>query len=103
MQERADALELFRSRTPSGSGLAGFAREAAVVVGDELTQHEVGGAHVCSLGQAQFAAKAILQHAPEAFDAAFGLRRLRRDESDAELREGTTELRGLTLTGKFFF
>ena len=53
-------------------------------------------------GEAEFAAPAILEHAPEAFDAAFGLRRLRGDEGDAEFAEGAAELRGLALAGKFF-
>jgi hypothetical protein len=48
-------------------------------------------------GEAEFAAPAILEHAPEAFDAAFGLRRLRGDEGDAEFAEGAAELRGLAL------
>jgi hypothetical protein len=54
------------------------------------------------MGQAQFAAQTVLQHAPEAFDAAFGLGRLRSDEGGTKIRERATELRGLPLTRKFF-
>jgi hypothetical protein len=54
------------------------------------------------LGEAEFAAPAVLEHTPEAFDAAFSLRRLRGDEGDAELREGAAELGRLTLAGEFF-
>ncbi len=57
--------ELLGSRAPGFGGVARRTRKAAVVVGDEA-----------------------LQHTPEAFDATFGLRRLRGDEGDAELREG---------------
>ena len=54
------------------------------------------------LGQAKFAGEAILQHAPEALDAAFGLRTLRGDEGDAELLQSATELSGLALAGELF-
>ncbi len=101
--ERADALELIRSGAPGSGGVARGPREAAVVVGDEVPQHSVGGVQVGGLGEAEFAAQAVLEDAPEAFDTAFGLRRLRRDEGDAELREGAAELRGLALAGEFFF
>ena len=47
--------------------------------------------------------KPILEHAPEAFDAAFGLRAAGGDEGDAELFEGAAELSGLTFSGELFF
>ena len=100
--EGADALEIAGSGAPSLGGLARGAREAAVVIGDELAQDRVGRIDVVGLGQAEFAGEAILQHAPETFDAAFGLRRLRGDEGDAELGEGAAELGGLALAGEFF-
>ena len=43
-----------------------------------------------------------MQHAPETFDAAFGLGRLRGDKSDAQLSQGAAELGGLALAGEFF-
>ena len=52
--------------------------------------------------QAQFAAETILQHAPEAFDAALGLRALRRRESNIELFESATELGGLAMASGLF-
>src|SRR6266705_506243 len=52
--------------------------------------------------QAQFAGETILQHAPEALDAPFGLRALRGDEGDAELLESASELSGLALAGELF-
>jgi hypothetical protein len=50
------------------------------------------------LGDAEFAAQAVLEHTPETFDAAFGLRRLRGDEGDAELRARAPET-GWAVTG----
>jgi hypothetical protein len=52
--------------------------------------------------QAQFAGEAILQDAPEAFDAALGLRTIGSDEGDAELFQGTAELRGLAFSSELF-
>ncbi len=74
MNEAADAVEIFRSWTPCALHCAGSAGEAAVVVSHENAQHGVGGVEIAGLSQAQLAAQAILEHAPEAFDAAFGLR-----------------------------
>ena len=73
MNEAADAVEIFRSRTPSGLHFAGTAGEAAVVVGEEKAQHGIGGVQIAGLSQTKLAAQAILEHAPEALDAAFGL------------------------------
>jgi hypothetical protein len=97
VSEATDAIQIFRSRAPGLLCIAGSAREAAVVVGDEAAQDEVGGSRVRSLGQTKFAGEAILQHAPEALDAAFGLRSLCGDEGDAELFQSATELSGLAL------
>ncbi len=103
MHEAADTVEIIRSRAPCGLALARRPGEAAVVVGDELAQHGVGGVEVLGLGEAQFAGEAILEHAPETLDAAFGLRAVGSDEGDAELREGAAELGGLAFTGELFF
>lgn len=100
--EAADAVEMFGSRAPSRFRLPGPEREAAIVVGDEAAQHGVGRIDVAGLRQAQLTGEAILQHAPETFDAALGLRRLRRDEGNAELIESATKLGGLALAGELF-
>ena len=100
VSEAADAIEIFRSRAPGLFCLAGRAGEAAVVVGDEAAQDQVGGIQVASVGQTKFAGEAILQHAPEALDAAFGLGTLCGDEGDAELFQSATELSGLALAGE---
>jgi hypothetical protein len=103
VEERTDAVELLWSGTPSFGGVARGVREAAVVVSDEAAQHFVGRGKIRSVGETEFAAQAILEDTPEAFDATFGLRRLRGDEGDAELRESAAKLGRLALTGKFFF
>ena len=103
MNEAADAVEIFGGWAPCGLHFTGTAGEAAVVVGDKDAQDGVGGIEIAGLRQAEFAGEAILKHAPEAFDAAFGLRAVGGDESDAELIEGAAELGGLPLAGEFFF
>jgi hypothetical protein len=45
----------------------------------------------------------ILQYAPEALDAALGLRTAGGDEGDAEWFESAAELSGLTFSGERFF
>ena len=103
VDEAADAVKIFGSRTPGGLDFARTAGETAVVVGEEVAQDGVGGIEVGSVGEAEFAAQTVLEHAPEAFDAAFGLRTASGDEGDAELLQGATELRGLTFSGELFF
>ncbi len=103
VHEAADAVEAVRRGSPGGFHLAGLFGETAVVVDDEATQHGVGGVEVVSSSQAEFAAQAILQHAPEAFDAAFGLWAVGGDEGDAELIQGAAELGGLAFSGELFF
>src|SRR5271170_7050495 len=61
--EGADALEIAGSGAPSFGGCARGAREAAVIVGDELAQDRVGRVDIASASQAEFAGEAILQHA----------------------------------------
>src|ERR1700751_3149160 len=53
VHEAADALKIFWSGPPRGGLFARLPGKAAVVVGDELAQHGVGGGDVGSLGQAQ--------------------------------------------------
>ena len=55
------------------------------------------------MGQPQFTAEAILQHSPEALDAALGLRAVGGDEGDPQLCQGPAELGGLAFTGELFF
>ena len=100
MNETADAVQIFRGGTPGSCGFPRTTGEAAIVVGDKAGQDGIGRVQIASLRQTEFAAEAILQYAPEAFDAAFGLRRAGGDEGDAELFQGATELSGIALAGE---
>ena len=102
VHEAADAFEILRSLAPDGCGFARQSCEAAVVVGDELAEHSIGRVDVSRFGQTEFAGETILQHAPETFDAAFGLRAVGGDEGDAELIQGAAELSGLAFSGELF-
>ena len=103
MNQAADAVQVFGRGTPCGLHFAGSASEAAVVVGEEQAQHGIGGVQIASLSEAQLAAQTILEHAPETFDAAFGLGTASGDEGDAELLQRASELGGLTFSGELFF
>jgi hypothetical protein len=73
MNETADAVQTLGCRAPGRCGFAWATGEAAVVVGDKAGEHGVGRVQIAGLGQTEFAGEAVLQHAPEAFDATFGL------------------------------
>ena len=103
MHEAADAFEAFRSGAPGGSVFARRPSKAAVVVGDELAQHGIGGVEIRGLRQTQFAGEAILQHAPETLHATFGLRAVSGDEGDAQLFQCAAELGGLAFSGQLLF
>ena len=66
--------EVPRPRAPGGMGVGGGMGEAAVVVGQELGEVGVGGRLGDEAAQAELDDEAILQGAPEAFDAPLGLR-----------------------------
>lgn len=72
-------------------------REAAVVIGDKAMQDAMGRSPITGPGQAEFADQAILEHTPEAFDAALGLRAVGSDGGDAEWLPGAAELSGRAL------
>ena len=99
----ADAVQIAGCGPPGGFGIARRTSEAAVVVGQESPQDLVGGVQIAGTGQTQFADQTILEDAPEAFDAALGLRTVGSDVGDAELLEGAAELGRLTLAGELFF
>ncbi|MDR7593576.1 MAG: hypothetical protein QN132_11385 [Armatimonadota bacterium] len=68
-----EALEIAWRRAPGGDGLGRSVSEAAVEVGDELGQEGVGVFKRGDPAPAPLADEAILQGAPQALDAAFGL------------------------------
>jgi len=103
MNEAADAIQVFGGGTPCGLHFTRPAGEAAVVVGEKEAEHGVGGVQIAGLRQTELAGEAVLEHTPEAFDAALGLWTAGGDEGDAELFERAAELGGLTFSGELFF
>src|SRR5882724_10817472 len=97
-----DALEITRGRPPRGRSLPGRAREALNKGGQELREKRVGLLEGLERAQAEFTDEAVLQGPPEAFDAAFGLGRLRGDEPDAEIPQHAPEMGGVLLAAELF-
>src|SRR3989442_7996371 len=83
VKERTDAVELVWSRTPGFGGLAGNAREAAVVVGAKASPPTGGGGVVARLRGGEVACQAGLEPTPGPVDAALGLAALGDDEAHA--------------------
>ena len=90
-----DEGELARGDAPGGRRVARGPREAGVQVREKFRQKGIGPLRGGDVAQAQFAAQAILQGAPEAFDAAFGFGRARREVADAEVVEDAAEVGGV--------
>src|SRR5258707_12194322 len=103
VDEAADAAEIFGGRAPSLFRFSGSAAEAAVVVGQEAAQDIVGGDQIGGADEAEFTGKAVLKSAPQALDAALGLRAVGRNVGDAELCQSATELRRLAFPRELFF
>jgi hypothetical protein len=97
-----DALQGPRGRPPRGRRGGGWLPEALTEGHEELGQKRVGLLERVEPAQAEFAHEAILQRAPQAFDAAFGLRRLRGDKADAELLKHAPEMGGVLLPAQLF-
>ena len=103
MDEAADATEIFGGRTPNPFRFSRSATEATIVVRQETAQDLAGGRQVGGAREAEFTGKAILKSAPQALDAALGLRAVGWNVGDAELRESATELSRLAFPGELFF
>src|SRR5882762_2666561 len=83
VHQAANTVEALRGGTPRGCPFARLPSKTAVVVGDELAQHGIGGVQVQGSGQTQFTAEAILQYAPQALDSTFSLRAVGGNEGHA--------------------
>src|ERR1700676_2456693 len=103
VDEAADATEIFGGRTPSLFRFSRSMAEATIVVGQEAAQDVVGGGQISGADEAEFTGKAILKSAPQALDAALGLRAVGRNVSDAELRKSATKLGRLAFPRELFF
>jgi hypothetical protein len=103
VDEAADATEIFGRRTPSLFRFSRSMAEATIVVGQEAAQDVVGGGQIGGPDEAEFTGKAILKSAPQALDAALGLRAVGRNVGDPELRQSATKLGRLAFPRELFF
>ena len=87
---REDAVEVSRRTAPCARRLAWFVGEACVEASDEAWEKALGVRQCAHASQTQLLDEAILERAPESFDATFGLRTLRRDVGNAEFLEDPT-------------
>jgi hypothetical protein len=92
--EAADVVEdlLGRQWAIRGVRIRRSAGKARIVARKESRQDGVGVLERSGPRTAEFADEAILEGAPQALDAAFGLGRGGRDPADAEVRQGTAKL-----------
>ncbi len=97
-----DEGELARGGPPSRRRVARGAREAGVQVREERGQKGIGSLGGGDVAEAQFAAQAILQGAPEAFDAAFGFGRASLEVADAEVVQDAAEVGGVLSAPQLF-
>src|SRR5260370_18774779 len=87
--------EIARGGPPGGRRVGRDSREAPVQVEEEFGQKSVGDLQRADAAQPQFAREPILQGAPEALDAAFGLGRAGLEIADAEIGEHAAEVGGI--------
>ena len=71
-------------------------------VGKIALEKAISGLQRADAGQPQLTDQAILEGAPQPFDAALRLRRERRDHRDTEIVQQASDLRWLTLPGELF-
>ena len=95
-------IEAARQAAEVAGGLGRRTGEAPIVVGAEAVEHGVGLGQGGGLSETKFADQAILTGAPDALDAALGLRGMGGDLLDAELLESASELSGSLLAGELF-
>jgi hypothetical protein len=100
--QTAVEVEAARQAAEVAGGLGGGTGEAAVVVGAEVFQHDVGLVQSGGLREAKFADQAVLAGAPGALDAALGLGRVGGDLLNAELLENASQLGGGLFSGELF-
>jgi hypothetical protein len=96
MLQRADAVEVASGIGDKGRALAGDGHRPGPVVERQpgVAQEPIGGLHRGDPGQAQLLRQPTLPGFPQPFHAAPGLRRMRGDQLDTELREGPSDLGG---------
>src|SRR5207237_519739 len=89
--------------TPSGLGLSRRAGKAPAEVVEKRGQERVSRLEGGDAPQTQLADEAVLQCRPEALNPAFGLRRVRADETNAEVAQDAAEVGGILNTAQLLF
>ena len=78
--------------TPRGDGIGRHMGEAPIEVDEERGQEGIGALGGGDAVEPELDHEAVLQRAPKALDATFGLRRAGRDVADAEILQDATEV-----------
>lgn len=94
-------VEIPRGRSPGWAGILGGPGKSLVVARDELGEAAERLLHRRGPFQAQDANESILNGAPEALDAALGLRAVGGDVADAEFAQHAAPLGGVALSRQF--
>src|SRR5258708_11657335 len=97
-----ELIEVARRRAPDRGGVRGRPRKAASEVREELGQEGVAALERVDAPQPQFTGEAILERAPEPFDASLCLRRVGPDEANAEGLEHAAEVRRVLMPLQLF-
>src|SRR5258708_6813774 len=97
-----ELIEVARRRAPGRGGVRGRPRKAASEVREELGQEGVAALERVDAPQPQFTGEAILERAPEPFDASLCLRRVGPDEANAEGLEHAAEVRRVLMALPLF-
>src|SRR5712691_4550193 len=97
-----ELIEVARRRAPGRGGGGGRPRKATSEVREELGQEGVAALERADAAEAQFAGEAILECAPEPFDASLRLRRVGPDEANAEGLQHAAEVRGVLVALELF-
>src|SRR5262245_1922871 len=87
-----DIGEVARRPPPGRGGVRRRMGKAAIEVGEERGEKDVGGLEGCDAVKAEFDDEAVLQRAPEALNAALRLGRAGRDVADAEVVQDAAEV-----------
>src|SRR5256712_5376789 len=97
-----EVREIARHRPPGGGGVRGRPRKATSEVREELGQEGVAALERADAAEPQFAGEAILECAPEPFDASLRLRRVGPDEANAKGLQHAAEVRGVLVALELF-
>ena len=102
--EAADGVQIegARDRTKGRRPLGCRTGEALIVARDVAREEGCGPGEVADAGEAELTDQAILEGAPDAFDATLRLRRRSGDPGDTQLPEGAPDLGGIGAAAQLF-